>query len=175
MQTDYEEVKMDWKIALDVNHHTLIEDGAKAESSVIYIPPGKVALLSMYNMLATIDYVDGVLSTDDCAEIQKLSFGATPELAEFVSCDQNRNLSNEMQAALRSRRMFKEPVTQCGQCWTINPCNNFVLIPTPGFYSIILYDVDQIDVAYIEYILIDVADAAAIPDEFKLGSTSFCQ
>lgn len=166
---------MDWIIALDNNHHTLIEDGTKAESGIIHIPVGKVALLSMYNMLATIDYNDGVLSTDDCAEIQKLSFGATPELAKFVECGHNRNLSNEMLSALRSRRMFKEPVTQCSQCWTINPCNNFVMIPTPGFYSIILYDVDQVDVAYIEYVLVDVADAAAIPNEFKLGSTSFCQ
>lgn len=166
---------MDWKIALDINNHTLIEGGTKAESSVIYIPVGKVALLSMYNMLATIDYVDGVLSTDDCAEVQKLSFGATPELAEFVACGASRNLNSEMASALSKRRLFKEPVTQCGQCWTINPCNNFVMIPTPGYYSIVLYDVDQIDVAYIEYAILDVADAAAIPDEFKLGSTSFCQ
>lgn len=166
---------MDWKIALDINHHTLIEGGAKAESSIIHVPVGKVALLSMYNMLATIDYDGETLSTDDCAEIQKLSFGKTPDLAPQVECGKNRNLTSEMLSAINSRRMFKEPVTQCGQCWTINPCNNFVMIPTPGFYSIILYDVDQVDVAYIEYVLIDVADAAAIPDEFKLGSTSICQ
>jgi len=166
---------MDWKIALDAKHHTLIEGGTKAESSIIYIPPGKVALLSMYNMLATIDYDGENLSTDDCAEIQKISFGATPDLAPAIECGENRNLTREMLAAINSRRMFKEPVTQCSQCWTIHPCNNFVMIPVPGFYSVILYDVDQVDEAYIEYILLDVADAAAIPDDFKLGTMTNCQ
>lgn len=166
---------MEWMIALDKDHHTLIEGGAKAESSIIYIPVGKVALLSMYNMLVTIDYDGVTLETDDCAEIQKLSFGATPELAPMVECGKNRNLNVEMLKAMQSRRMFKEAVTQCSQCWTIHPCNNFVMIPTPGFYSIILYDVDQIDTAYIEYVLIDVADAAAIPDDFKLGTMNTCQ
>lgn len=166
---------MDWKIALDINNHTLIEGGEKAESNIIHIPPGKVALLSMYNMLATVDYDGVTLETDDCAEIQKLSFGATPELAPLVGCGMDRNIEREMKSALAKRRMFKEPVTQCGECWSIHPCNNFVMIPTPGYYSIILYDVDQIDVAYIEYIIIDVADSAAIPNEFKLGSTSYCQ
>ncbi len=166
---------MDWIIALDKDHHALIEGGTKAESSIIYIPAGKVALLSMYNMLATIDY-DGVnIETDDCAEIQKLSFGATTELAPIIECGKNRNLNAEMLNAIQSRRMFKESVTQCSQCWTIHPCNNFVMIPTPGFYSIILYDVDQIDTAYIEYALIDVADSIAIPDDFKLGKMSRCQ
>lgn len=166
---------MDWIIALDINNHTLIEGGAKAESNIIHIPVGKVALLSMYNMLATIDYDGVTLETDDCAEIQKLSFGATPELAPLVKCGENRNLSREMLAAINARRLFKESVTQCSQCWTIHPCNNFVLIPTPGFYSIILYDVDQIDTAYIEYALMDVADAAAIPDDFKLGTMNSCK
>lgn len=166
---------MDWIIALDKEHHTLIEGGTKAESNIIHIPVGKVALLSMYNMLATIDYDGVTLETDDCAEIQKLSFGATPELAPQVECGNNRNLNAEMLKAIQSRRMFKESVTQCSQCWTIHPCNNFVMIPTPGFYSIILYDVDQIDTAYIEYVLIDVADAAAIPDDFKLGNMTGCQ
>ena len=166
---------MDWIIALDVDHHALIEGGAKAESEIIHIPAGKVALLSMYNMLATIDYDGVTLESDDCGEIQKLSFGATPELAPQIECGKNRNLNSEMLRAIQNRRLFKEPVTQCSQCWTIHPCNNFVMIPTPGFYSVILYDVDQIDTAYIEYILIDVADAAAIPDDFKLGSMTPCR
>lgn len=167
---------MDWNIALDIDNHTIVDGGTAAESGIIYIPAGKVALLSLYNMTASVDMSSdrNAISTDDCAEINKLSFGAAPELAKEINCGETRNLSRELRQALDARRVFKEPVTQCGQTWTIHPCNNFVLIPTPGFYSVKLYDVDQIDTAYIEYLLIDVEDASVIPDSFKLGYGDAC-
>lgn len=166
---------MDWIIALDKEHHTLIEGGTKAESDIIYVPVGKVALLSLYNMTASVDFNGDSISMDDCVELNKLSFGATPEIVAELLCGETFNLQKELRKALAARRVFKEPITQCGQYWTIHPCNNFVLIPTPGFYTLTLHDVDQLDVAYIEYALVNVSDAAAIPDEFKLGhSTPDC-
>ena len=49
--------------------------------------------------------------------------------------------------------------------------HNYALIPVPGLYLIELFDVNQFDIAYIEYTLLSVADSMAIPDDFKLGSS----
>lgn len=38
---------MDFNIALDKDNHALINGGTTAQSNIIYIPPGKVALMSL--------------------------------------------------------------------------------------------------------------------------------
>ena len=71
---------------------------------------------------------------------------------------------------LDNRVITSEPVFQSSAEWALTPCNNFALIPTPGLYMIQLLDPDQLDVAFIEYAIMDVKDALIIPDAFKLGS-----
>lgn len=180
---------MDWTIALNKDNNTLTPDGTRANSKPIYIPPGKVALISMFNMVTTYTLVDingnpvpavnpdgtynqqATLYSDDCAIILKLSVGPIERdlLKDICACD-TPNLGSLTQRMMDSRVITSEPVFQSTKEWGLTPCNNFALIPTPGLYMIQLLDPDQLDVAFIEYALLDVQDAAIIPDAFKLGS-----
>lgn len=168
---------MDWTIAFDKTHRIISEDGKSAYSDFIYIPPGKTALLSMYNMVndlaVKIDEKTGkpILVSDDCAIIHKVSLGPTGDVARALECGERVNILGELKTLLYERRIFHEPVYQCGEKWLLNPCNNYALIPVPGLYLIELFDVNQFDIAYIEYTLLSVADSMAIPDDFKLGSS----
>jgi hypothetical protein len=176
---------MDWNIALNAANHTLSDDGTRANSKPIYIPPGKVALLSMFNMVTTYDLVDKVLpdgvthkvlTSNDCAIVVKLSVGKSQTIIDkFTKCE-TLDISSILQDMLDARKITQEPVYQGGEEWGISPCNNMVLIPTPGLYMVQILDPQQLDVAFIEYTLLDVADAVIIPDEFKLGygSPSMC-
>lgn len=179
---------MDWNIALNSANHTLSDDGTRANSKPIYIPPGKVALISMFNMVTTYDLVDingnptspvnpdgtynqqATLYSDDCAVILKLSVGKAQILAtEFSKCE-TVDMASVLQTAIDARKITQEPVFQATKEWGLTPCNNFALIPTPGLYMIQLLDPEQLDVAFIEYAIMDVRDALIIPDAFKLGS-----
>lgn len=180
---------MDWITALDKTRHTLTEDGRRANSKPIYIPPGKVALISMFNMVTSYQLVDingnptpavnpdgtynqqATLYSDDCAVIVKLSVGPIGKdlLADICACG-TTNINSLTQSMLDNRVITSEPVFQSSTEWALTPCNNFALIPTPGLYMIQLLDPDQLDVAFIEYAIMDVKDALIIPDAFKLGS-----
>lgn len=167
---------MDHIILFDKDNQTIASNGKSAFSNILYIPPGKTALLSLYNMISEIDLVKDEktgafsLQSDDCVKIHKLSFGATKDIARKIRCGERVDVNGELKALLRDRRVFREPVYQCGCAWGINPCNNFALIPTPGFYVLEFFDVNQFDLAYVEYALLSVADSMAIPNEFKMGS-----
>lgn len=165
---------MNYTILFDKDHQTLTAHGTKAFSEVLFIPPGKVALLSMYNMINEVRLVetDGKteLVANDCALVHKLSLGKTGDIARKVACGERVDVAGELQGLLASRRVFHEPVYQCGCTWSLNPCNNFALIPTPGFYVLEFFNPNQFNTAYVEYTLLTVADSMAIPDDFKLGS-----
>lgn len=166
---------MDYTILFDKDRQTLAEYGTRAFSEVLYIPPGKVALLSMYNMFNEVRVLKNgkghtELIADDCALIHKLSLGKTEDIARKIECGERVNILGELRSLLASRRMFHEPVYQCGQSWSLNPCNNVSLIPIPGFYMLEFFNPNQFDTAYVEYTLLDVADSVAIPEGFKLGS-----
>lgn len=167
---------MDFTILFDKDHRTLASNGKSAFSDILYIPPGKTALLSLYNMVNELNLVKDEktgkmsLQSDDCAVIHKLSLGQTGDIARKLECGERVDVTGELKRLLYNRRLFHEPVYQCGCSWTLNPCNNFALIPTPGFYMLELFDVNQFDTAYVEYALLSVADSLAIPDDFKMGS-----
>ena len=166
---------MDWTIALDKDNYTLTNSGTTADSNIIYIPPGKTALLSLYNMTLSAELQNGVLTSNDCATIIKLSFGKTPEITAKMDCTNMVNLTRELNYALTKRKVLSEPVEQCCKSWTLNSCNNYALIPVAGFYRVRLHDVDQLDEVYIEYTLLDVQDTVSIPDAFKLGGSGCCE
>ena len=168
---------MDWTIAFDKTHRIISEDGKSAYSDFIYVPVGETALLSLYNMFNGLavktDPTTGKSSliADNCATIHKVSLGPTGDVARELECGERVNILGELKTLLYERRVFHEPVYQCGEKWVLNPCNNYALIPVPGLYLIELFDVNQFDTAYIEYTLLSVADSMAIPDDFKLGSS----
>lgn len=167
---------MDYTILFDVDHRTVSRDGTSAFSDILYIPPGKTALLSLFNMVNELNLVKDEktgkmsLQSDDCAVIHKLSLGNTGDIARKVECGEFVDTSGELMELLYNRRVFHEPVYQNGCSWGINPCNNFALIPTPGFYMLEFFDANQFDTAYVEYALLSVVDSMGIPDAFKLGS-----
>lgn len=166
---------MDFSILFDKEHQTLSANGISAFSDILYIPPGKTALLSLYNMVNELNLVKDPktgkfsLVSDDCVVVHKLSLGETKDIARKLECGERVDLTGELKALLYNRRLFHEPIYQCGCSWTLNPCNNFALIPTPGFYMLEFFDVNQFDTAYVEYALLSVADSLAIPNDFKLG------
>lgn len=167
---------MDWTIVLNKDHHALTQEGTRAESRVIHIPPGKVGLLSMFNMIEVISLVgtgaNAVLSSKGCARLLKVSVAKSGNLPHLIDCAQFVDLRREHERLLEDRSIIQEPVYQCGQEWNISPCNSMMLIPVPGLYIIELFDVDQLDEAYIEFTTLTVAEAAIIPDSFKLGAQS---
>lgn len=167
---------MDFEILYDKEHRTISSNGKSAYSDILYVPPGKTALLSLYNMYSEAsiktDPVTGkkVLSSNDCVVVHKLSFGQTGDIARKISCGENVDITRELKQLLYNRRLFHEPVFQCGDEWTISSCNNYALLPTPGFFMLELVDTNQFDTAYIEYALLSVPDSMIIPDDFKFGS-----
>lgn len=168
---------MDFFTALDKDNHTLVNSGTTAQSNIIYIPPGKVALLSLFNMMNVITLEDGkdgkVISNKSCLTIKKLSFGRTGDVNKDLIddlCSNNKSHAALATQLLAERRVFSEPVYQNCCAWSINPANNMAMIPVPGFYVLETDDVDQLATAYVEYAVIDANQATAIPDSFKLGS-----
>lgn len=167
---------MDYTILFDHTHRTIASNGKSAYSDILYIPAGKTALLSLFNMTSGLDLVkDEVtgklsLQSDDCAVVHKLSLGQTGDISRRLDCGERADIAGELRGLLLNRRLFHEPVYQCGSAWTLNPCNNFALIPTAGFYMLEFFDVNQFDTAYVEYTILSVADSLAIPDSFKMGS-----
>ena len=166
---------MDYTILFDKDRRTIAEHGTRAFSEILYIPPGKVALLSMYNMYNEVQVTknakgETALVAKDCALVHKLSLGKTGDIARKIECGERVDVQGELRGLLANRRLFHEPVYQCGCTWSLNPCNNFALIPTPGFYMLEFFNPNQFDTAYVEYALLSVSDSMAIPDDFKLGS-----
>lgn len=164
---------MDFYIALDKDNHNLVNDGKTAQSNVIYIPKGHTALVSLYNMTTIVkleeENGEKVLINKSCLTIKKLSFGRTGNIQGLYECDTHINLVAEAQKLLAERRVFAEPVIQDCCAWSINPGNNMALIPTPGFYVLETDDIDQLNNAYVEYAVLTVDEAKAIPYGFKLG------
>lgn len=167
---------MDYTILYDKDHRTISDNTRSAFSDILYIPQGKTALLSLYNMVNDLilkkDEKTGKMyvESDDCIIVHKLSLGQTGDIARKIECGEKVATTLELKKLLLNRRLFHEPVYQCGKAWTLNPCNNFALIPTPGFYMLEFFDANQFDTAYVEYALLNMADSIAIPDDFKLGS-----
>lgn len=164
---------MEWTVALNKNNFQYAENGTAIDSKIIYIPVGKVALLSMYGMaINLVPNAQGTaLESDSCGIIMKLTMSPANDLGLDISaCESPNKLQEALDKLLASRTIFKEDVVQCTSPWALNPCNNFSMIPTPGMYQVRIYDVNQLDDIHIEYALLDVAAAAAIPDDFKLGS-----
>lgn len=167
---------MDWTILYDKDHKIIAPDGKSAFSDILYIPVGKTALLSMYNMINEAYIVKDPatgkpISMDlhPCVVVHKLSFGGTGDVARKIECGERVNILGELKTLLLERRVFHEPVFQCGEMWILSPCDNFALLPTPGFYMLEMQDPHQFDTAYIEYALLTVAESMAIPDDFKMG------
>lgn len=165
---------MDWTIVLDSKRHKLTQEGTRAESRLMYVPPGKIGLVSMYNMVEELvltgEGAQRALSSTACARFLKVSVADSADLPAFKNCAHYIDLHREHERLLGDREIRKEPIYQCGQEWSISPCNNMALIPVPGIYIIELFDVNQLDEAYIEFITLDVAAASIIPDAFKLGA-----
>lgn len=168
---------MDFNVALDKDNYRLINGGSTARSNIIYIPPGKVALLSLFNMMNIVKLKDDagnkVLEAKSCLTIKKLSFGRTSDVNRELVADMCKGTPSHKALAdqlLADRRVFIEPVYQSCCEWSINPADNYALLPVPGFYVLETDDVDQLSTAYVEYAVIDADKTSAIPDSFKLGN-----
>lgn len=165
---------MDFYTALDKDNHKLVNDGKTAQSNIIYIPKGHTALVSLYNMTTVVKLEDEngekALINKSCLTIKKLSFGRLGNISARYECDTHINLLAKAQQLLADRRVFAEPVIQDCCVWSINPGNNMALIPTPGFYILETDDIDQLNNAYVEYAILTVDEAKAIPYDFRLGN-----
>lgn len=166
---------MDFNILYDKNNRVLAENGKNAFSDILYIPSGKVALVSIYNMISSLDIVKDKatgrhsLQSNDCAVVHKISFSRTDPLVKKFMCGEKINIDMELRSLLLSRRMRHEPVYQCFDAWMISACSNIVVITVPGFYMLEFFDADQFDSIYVEYAIIDASDSLAIPDSIKIG------
>ena len=165
---------MDFYIALDKDNHKLVNDGKTAQSNIIYIPKGHTALVSLYNMTTIVkleeENGEKVLTNKSCLTIKKLSFGRTGNISALYECDKHFNLVAKAQKLLDERRVFSYLVVQDCCAWSINPGNNMALIPTPGLYILETDDIDQLNNAYVEYAILTVDEAKAIPYDFRLGN-----
>lgn len=165
---------MDWTTVLDSKIHTLTQEGTRAESRMMYIPPGKVGVISMYNMSEVVTITGegsaAMVTVTGCARILKVAVARSGKLAELATCGQHIDLAREHERLLAERAIKKEPMFQCGQEWNISPCSNMQVIPVPGLYIVELSSVDQLEDAYIEFIALDVTAASIIPDSLKLGA-----
>lgn len=166
---------MDFTILFDKDNRRLAENGKTAFSNVLYIPPGKVALLSMYNMIAgtevRTDPQTGkkTIVSKDCVVVHKISYGRTDPLVIKAKCHEHVDVASEVAKLVAKRRVFFEPVLQDGCPWVLDACHNFALLPVPGFFMLEFTDPAQFDTAYVEYALLDTRDTITIPDAFKLG------
>lgn len=165
---------MDFYVALDKDNCKLIDGGTTIQSNIIYIPLGYVGLLSLYNMVNVISLQEGEanqksLVNNSCLTLKKISFGKVDDVQLEDICGKPISINDEYARLLSSRRVFTEPVIQDGRYWTINPCNNYVSIPIPGFYILESKAVDQLDTMHVEYATMPATHAIAIPDGFKLG------
>lgn len=167
---------MDYTILYDKDHRIITNHGKSAYSDILHIPPGYTALLSLYNMINEFHLVKDSntgktsLQSDDCAIVHKLSFGKTGDIGIDFKCGERIDITGKINELLYNRRIFHEPVYQNGCKWSLNPCDNYALIPTPGFYMLEFFSDEQFDTAYVEYTILSVADSMAIPNTFKLGS-----
>lgn len=149
-------------------------NGKSAYSDILYVPVGKVALLTLYGFVARSEIVvddDGVkhLVSNSCADVHKLNLSRVEEKFRDLMCGEFIDVRKKLGQLLLEREVKHEVVYQCGSSWSLNPCNNYALISVPGYYMLEFYDVSQLDDASVEYSLLDVADAVAIPDVFKFG------
>lgn len=166
---------MDFTILFDRDHRKLEDLGTVAYSDVLYVPPGKAALLSMYNVVAGQELVEDPVTgkktviNKDCMFIHKISYGRVPPAVFDKKCNELPDVNGEIQKLLAKRRVFFQPVEQDGCSWSLDACNNYALLPVPGFFMLKLTDPNQFDTAYVEYALLDVQDTITIPDAFKLG------
>lgn len=165
---------MNFEPLYDRETNKTADNGKTVFSDYLYIPPGKVALVSLFDMQEAVEQKRDdngklVLERKDCIKVYKLSLGKTGDLKEKIECNKIADVQSALNTLLQDRRIRRELVTQCGENWIINPCNNLVLITVPGVYMLELYDEAQFDSAYIEYSLINAQDSIAIPDSLKLG------
>nr|DAD83165.1 MAG TPA: hypothetical protein [Podoviridae sp. ctlpi2] len=162
-------------ILFDRSHRHLEENGTVAFSDILYVPPGRTALLSLYDMRAI-----GYLNTDPqtgkktvdipaCVMVHKLTLAPTGDLLRRLNCGDYFNVQAELQRLLMERGVRREPVFMCGEPWQISPCNNMAVIALPGFYMLAVCDAAQFDTTYIESTLLTAEESAVIPDYFKLG------
>lgn len=167
---------MNTDILFDKDHQTISDDGRSAFSEILYIPVGKVALLSLYNMFSELkmvtDEVTGKKSLDDfsCVVVHKMSLSHTGNVIVKPRCGGVLDIRSEEYKLLWDRQVRHEPVYQCGCQWTINPCNNMAILPIPGFFQLEFVDPNQFNTAYVEFSFLTVAESLAMPDDFKLGS-----
>ena len=81
---------MDYTILFDKDHRTIASNGKSAYSDILYVPPGKTALLSLFNMINELNLVKDKttgkmsLQSDDCAVVHKLSLGQTGDIARKI-------------------------------------------------------------------------------------------
>lgn len=163
---------MDFRIAVDKDNYKLINDGKTIQSHIIYIPPGHVALLSLFNMVNTAKLDGTQIVSKSCLTVKKLSFSRTGDISDgnLDLCDKTTNIVREAEKLLKSRTIKSEPVYQ-GCCpWFVDPSHNFSLIPTPGFYVLETDEIDQLETMYVEYAILTAEQALAIPNGFKLGN-----
>lgn len=160
-------------IVLDKDHYTLINGGCTVQSSIIHVPVGYTALLSLYNMTNIVKMVEErgekTLVNNSCLMLKKISYGIVEEATRVLACDENINLVDYLNELLANRRVFLEPIYQNCCEWTISPSSNYTLLPVPGFFVLETDDVDQLDTMYVEYSLISAEQSIAIPNGFKLG------
>ena len=166
---------MDFTILFDKNNRKLENNGRVAFSNVLYVPPGKAALLSMYNMTGNQELVTDPATGKqsivyrDCVVVHKISYGRVEPFMAEAKCNSMVDMIGEVQKLIAKRRVFFEPVVQKGCSWTLDACNNFALLPVPGFFMLEFTDPNQFDTAYVEYALLNTQDTVTIPDAFKIG------
>lgn len=166
-----------YRIIFDKKTAAVEESGKRAYSSIFYVPPGKAAVISLYNAQSRLelekdpnDPNKSKLTEKGCFVLHKLSFGETSEVTRRLQCHELISLRDIYALQRATQRIFHEPVITCKEQWTMDGCNNYKVLTVPGFYMFSQDDMEQLESAYMEVAVMPVEDMVLTPDAIKFGA-----
>lgn len=123
---------------------------------------GKVVVISSFNFACeTLDDTGEVIKNGDCAILHKIDF-TTPEMPSGNGCgcileNVDVSISNS------------EPVVVCCEMWTLNACNNVVVLSVPGYYMYELCEESAIGSVLIRIEELSIEQASLLPRNLIYG------
>lgn len=124
---------------------------------------GKVVVISSFNFSCdTMNDVGEVIKKGTCAVLHKINL-TTPDMPSGDGCC-GCILENIDVSIANS-----EPVVVCCEMWTLNSCNNLLVLSVPGYYMFELCDESAIGSALIRIEELNIEQAALLPRNLIYG------
>lgn len=126
------------------------------------VDPGKVVVVSAFNFSCeTLGNTGEIIKKGDCAILHKIDF-TTPEMPTGNGCgcvldNVDVSISNS------------EPVVVCCEMWTLNACNNLLILSVPGYYMYELCNESSIGSVSISLEELSIEQGALLPRNLIYG------